>query len=157
MGLKCKFWDSYSNPLRTIWKCRKWFKMPKIKWYFYKYYKWKNDDTPFIYFESYDVMWKDKFDTPRHEHDPFIKVIFFRLFCVEVKFTYDDIYCNDNTWEQMLWVLYYCGGDIKKAYKTWPWYNSETKNTTWDNSMLTLKAQIELIDVVWDSTLMEHP
>lgn len=155
MALKCKIWNSCTNPFRTIWRCRKWFKMPKMKWYFYKYYKWKNDDTPFIYFESWDIMWKDKYDTPRHEYDPYIRFIFFRWLCIDIKLMYDDVYCNDNTWEQMLWTYYYCDNDIRKAYRTWPWYSNDTKTTTWDKSMMTKKAIKELQNIEWDTSLMQ--
>jgi hypothetical protein len=35
--------SSYKNPFRTIWAVRKWFKLPKMKFWFYKLYK-KDDD-----------------------------------------------------------------------------------------------------------------
>lgn len=156
MGTGCKFWDSYKNPLRTIWRCRKWFKMPKIKFWCYKFYKQKNDNTPFIHFQSRDVVWKPKFDTPRHEYDPMIRFIFFRLFCLDIKFTYDDVYINDSTYEQMIWTAYYCDYDIKNAYRSWPWYNPDTKYTSWDKTMMTKKGLKEIENVEWDTSLLEH-
>lgn len=149
--------NSYKNPFRTIWGVKKWFKFPKPRFWVYKYYKWKNDSTPFIYFESRDVSWKDKFDSPRHERNPYFKVIFFRLFVIEVQFAYKDIYLNDSTYEQILWTMYYNSNDIKLSYKTWPWYTPDTNTTSWDKTMMTKRGLKEIKDVEWDTTPISHP
>ena len=156
MGLKCKIWDSYRNPLRTYRKVRKWFKKPKMKIRFNKFYCFNKTDRVIFYFHSTDVIWKDKYDTPRHESNPYIRVILFGLFEMFITWEYGDVYCNDDTWEQILWTCYYCDNDIRKAYRTWPWYTNTTRTTTWDSTMLTLKAQFELMGVAWDETLMDE-
>lgn len=156
MVIECKFWDSYKNPLRTLWKVRKWFKMPKIRIWCYRYYRKKNDDTPLFKYRSMDVSWKPKLDTPRHEGDPAIRMSFFRLFCIDIKFSYNDVYINDSVYEQIIWTLYYNDNDIKKAYRTWPWYNPDTKYSSWDKSMMTKKGLKEIDDVEWDTSLLER-
>lgn len=146
--------DSYENPLRTVWAVRKWFKLPKMKFWFYKLFK-EMEDKPFLYINSRDISWKPKFDTPRHEHNPYIKIFLFRKFVIEIQFTYGDALLDDTTYEQIIWTLYYCGNDMKKAYRTWPWYNPDTKYTSWDKSMMTKKGLKKIDDVEWDVSLLE--
>lgn len=88
-------------PLRSWWKVRKWYKMPKIHFYigrmekkkkcekeeesfpvelgyFYfmsqDYLKWSN--ILGITFDSYDVGWKWKYHQIRYESNPFASIIF---------------------------------------------------------------------------------
>lgn len=148
--------SSYKNPFRTIWAVRKWFKLPKMKFWFYKLYK-KDEDISPIYMKTRDVNWKPKFDTPRHEHNPYIKFIFFRKYVIDIQFTYGDILVDDTTYEQIIWTLYYCDNDIKKAYQTWPWYNPDTSMTSWDKSLMTRKGRKTIANVEWDTGLLSHP
>ena len=90
--------------------------------------------------EIHDVSWKDKYDTPRHEENPFVSIGLFNYFffnwiwdlpsCLNT-----DFMDNDNYWEQALWYLYYCDKDIKKAKETWPWYYNGKENS-WDDKFL---------------------
>lgn len=124
------------NPLRTWWKARKYFKMPKIS--FHKVGKWfpkvvqskfgnyvdnNLDFCPYACYNnigkiltvySSDVLWKDKWDSPRHERNPIIWVCLFKRigFCITFHITYSSE-LGENAdgssfyWEFLLTHLYY--------------------------------------------------
>lgn len=100
---------------------------------FNRYY-WIQIGWP-IYFKNLSLGWKDKYDTPRYEWCPAYYLYFFRWqFCIF--WTSPTGERTDLYYEQMLWCEHYCDGDIDKAKDTWPWINSETKISTWDNNFL---------------------
>ena len=70
------------------------------------------------------LMWKDKFESPRCEREPYFKVewLWFGLY---------GVWGDDQYWEQWLWINKYCGGDEIKAKETWGWVDSETNQSTW--------------------------
>lgn len=113
-------WNEYHNPWYIWWKCRKHFKKPKwclvrkgrIAWFFglpcrRDYYNRIFD----IHLSA--LGWKDKFDSPRHEWDPYIAITFLRKWQLCWWFTYikkgdkDSKTRNLATWEAMLDYLYY--------------------------------------------------
>lgn len=68
--------------------------------------------------------WKEKFDTPRCELVPFIRVMWLWF----------DLYIyrgSDEYWERYLWIHYFNNGNELQAIKTWSWIdgNDETKDT----------------------------
>jgi len=73
-----------------------------------------------------NLIWKDKFSSPRCEIPPFIRIewLWFEFYAVQG---------NDNQWEQWLWVHMYYDGDANRAKKEWGWIDSKTKKTTWDD------------------------
>lgn len=90
-----KGWNEYNNPWYVWWKCRKYFKKPKwrlfncgkIEWFFglpcrHDYYNRILD----IKFSS--LGWKDKYNSPRHEWDPYINIVFLRKWQIFWIFTY---------------------------------------------------------------------
>lgn len=100
-----------------------------------------------------DVIWKDKYDTPRYEYPPMITITFFRTFCIHIcwnKFPKHLKGVNlDDYWEQALWYLYYSNTisqglgsypNIKLAKKGWPWQDMKG-NSTWNDIYLTNKAK----------------
>jgi len=108
------------NPLKTWWKARKYFKMPKPEVHFFKDI---HNNCPFARYDyagkiltiySMDIMWKDKWNSPRHEGSPYIYVCFFRKFGFSINF---HIYYYEETgklrngdmeyWEYLLDYLYY--------------------------------------------------
>lgn len=124
------------NPLKTWWKARKYFKFPKIK--FHKIGKWfpKKVHTQFgdyiddginycpyacldnmgdiLSIYSADVMWKDKWDSPRHERNPVIWILFFKRigFSITFNITYLDEFGKSEFgdmyyWEFLLNYIYY--------------------------------------------------
>ena len=65
------YWE---NPLRTYNKVKKYFKRikPKFQWTF----GFRNK-AKILEINSFDLMWKDKWNSPRHEYNP---RMFFSLF-----------------------------------------------------------------------------
>ena len=57
------------NPLRTWWKVRKWFRIPKPSIYFGSIISGLPCELPnkWIELHSYDVTWKDKYNKRREE------------------------------------------------------------------------------------------
>lgn len=109
------------NPFKTWWKARKYFKRPKIHFTFHLVHIY----GPYPYATYYrlgkildisanDVMWKDKYDTPRHERSPYIFICLFRKFGLSITTRID--YYNEfgevergdmYYWEYLLNYLYY--------------------------------------------------
>ena len=108
-----------NNPFKTWWKARKYFKRPSVKFYFglLKYnYPYANRDYigKIIDISIQDVMWKDKYDSPRHERNPYVWICLFRLFRFEIGTRINDITetgkVEDRStfyWEYLLDYLYY--------------------------------------------------
>lgn len=112
-------WNAYHNPLYHWWKARKHFKRPKVHlitgkniWFFglpcrRDYYNRILD----IRFSA--LGWKDKFNSPRHEWDPYITITFLRkyhiiwIFNWAVKGDKDSCTRSSATWEAILDYLYY--------------------------------------------------
>jgi hypothetical protein len=95
--------------------------------------------------EGFDENWKDKDRTPRFETSPHIYITIFNTFAINIVWSFyynfgtprEERYDNDQYWEQALWCLYYCDGDIEKGRETWPW--SCDGVSTWDEKYLRKK------------------
>ena len=108
-----------NNPFKTWWKARKYFKRPSIKCHFglLKYnfpYANRNYIGKIIDISIHDVGWKDKYDSPRHERNPYVWICLFRLFRFEIGTRINDITeigkVEDRStfyWEYLLDYLYY--------------------------------------------------
>ena len=92
-----------------------------------------------------DVMWKDKYDTPRYEGPPYIWIHLFGLNLIFYWVLVNPELENDDYWEQALWYLYYYKTysqelldkpNIEKAKESWPWQNYDTKESTWNDKFL---------------------
>lgn len=113
------------------------------------HFKFTRKNAPFMFANHYgklfsiiirDVQWKDKYNTPRHEENPFISIALFNKFFFnwswELPEGVEEHWIdNDDYWEQGLWWLYYCDKDIKKAEETWPWAGEDNKST-WKNKFV---------------------
>ena len=91
-----------------------------------------------IHIVSRDVMWKDKYETPRHEDSPYIWIHLFGydfLWYWTIREVVKDGFDMDY-WEQALWYLYYSNSDLKKAEETWPWTQYNSDESTWDKNYL---------------------
>ena len=122
------FYFYIENPLRTYWKVKKYFKFPKLKCQFYKV---PTNEAKILSIESYDVFWKDKWDSPRHEYNPKIVISLFRNFHFRIDFTY---YYNNSDhsmeyWESILWFVYYNKTLNQAVFEgsCWKTYNYHTK------------------------------
>jgi hypothetical protein len=99
------------------------YKKPKWSFQFYKTYQfeWKP-----IYRNLPELMWKDKFDSPRCEMEPYYRFEW-------LWFGFRAQQGDDDEWCQWLWVHEYNDGDVEKAKQTWGWVDYETKESTWNN------------------------
>lgn len=98
----------------------------KPKWKFVYNYKIQFDWKPFLQVEK-ELLWKDKYDTPRVELNPFVR---FEWLGVGILFQQG----TDQEWEQWLWVHKYNNGDEQQAVSTWPWtegFGPEKGASTW--------------------------
>lgn len=120
------------NPLKTWSKAKKYFKKPSFKIKFFSDptfncpYMSLNRIANLIDISAFDVMWKDKYDTPRHEISPYIWVCFFKKFGFSINwhiYYYDEFNMKQNGdmfyWEYLLDYLYY-----KKSLKSYPVWTS---------------------------------
>jgi len=109
-----KGWNEYRNPLYPWWKARKYFKRPKAHlimgkdiWFFGLYAN-RNYYNRILTIQLSSLGWKDKFDFPRHEWDPFINICFFRHYHIIWVFNWIDKKDQDSytrssaTWEAIL-------------------------------------------------------
>lgn len=118
------------NPLKTWFEAREYFKIPKCTINFFINpihncpYINLNRIAKILDITSCDIMWKDKYNSPRHERSPYIWVCFFKKFGFSLNWhTYyrdefnmkqiGDIYY----WEYLLDYLYY--RKSLKSYSVW--------------------------------------
>lgn len=167
-------------PFATWWKARKYFKRPKFKFYFgplHKYYgkvktkfgtyddyttkgywpmasteylKWNTPKWFPIHIMSWNIGWKDKYNTPRYETPGYFIIFFGRNYRTCWQFSMvvkaPEVYCcndctrtdhEDNYWESILWYLNYAESynkldkkqDLYKARQSMKgnhWSTSET-------------------------------
>jgi hypothetical protein len=82
--------------------------------------------TPIV-LERLELGWKEKYGTPRFEWSPSIQLYFFMFeFSMFLKI-------EERYWEQLLWVKYFCDGDVNKGRESWKWVDWETKQSTWND------------------------
>lgn len=114
--------DLWSNPYRTWWKVRKYFKRPKMSLHLFgpKKLGWTIPYTSvrcagkILTIFCSDVLWVNKDNSPRHERDPYIWVCFFNKFGFSIQFKikfkdYTGKICDGGMyyWEYLLDYLYY--------------------------------------------------
>lgn len=143
--LKMKRWkdrieifNDYYNPFYIWWKCRKWFNFPHIHFHYGKII-WTHYQK-FIDFRIRALGWKTKYDSYRHEYDPYIVITFFRKWQLLWTFNYittddkDSWVRNLATWEAMLEMLY-CNKSLPYVVNNHKWgSNGEIdicNNLTW--------------------------
>jgi hypothetical protein len=127
---------------RTYYQARKVFIKPKIAIYIGKWstglpmYKPKE----FIRVYHYDLIWKDKFNSPRHEYNPAFNIIFFKgKYQILIWLKNPITNCDEEYWEQMLWFLYYYkqyntnSPNITQAREKWLWKDQYGKSTWKDD------------------------
>jgi hypothetical protein len=85
--------------------------------------------------KNVELGWKTKWGAdPRFEWQPSFQIYFFKWqFVIWWNSPDGD---NDQYYEQILWWLHYCKKNIKEAKKTWPWIDSDTKQSSWNDNYL---------------------
>lgn len=97
------YWE---NPLKTYNKIKKYFK-PLKKKISITFNKGRNK-AKILDIKAYDLMWKDKWNSPRHEHNPVINISLFNRLHIQILYTLKSDSMNDMVyWEAALWWLYY--------------------------------------------------
>lgn len=118
------------NPFKTWWKARKYFKRPKLKFstFFTSYRAYKRGGR-LLEIECFDIMWKDKFNSPRHEISPHISILLFGKlgFRVDAVIYYNDEFGERQNgdmeyWEYLLDYLYY-----SKSLKINSWWTRDSR------------------------------
>lgn len=104
----------YDLPLK-LWrkKGKKYFKKPKLQIRFF-YGKNKSIKGKILDIYCNDILWKDKFNSPRYEESPYFTLYFFRRIGIELtwKIIYIDQECklkdvSSEYWEYLLNYIYY--------------------------------------------------
>lgn len=140
------FYLLYENPFKTMRKLKGVFKPLKCRFYYGIGPEMWCSKPHFIHLVFHDVMWKDKFETPRHEDSPYIWLHFFKWdFIWYWKLPKGFNGYDMDYWEQALWYLYYAsynpekkGYDelsVERAEKTWPWQNFDG-TSNWNKDFL---------------------
>lgn len=88
-----KNWFSivYEYPLEEWKLARKFFKHPKLKLSFYKnrmslYKEYEEEKKALIYFRCWSLSWKSKYDMLEYEHNPYMKLMLFNRWCIQLDF-----------------------------------------------------------------------
>lgn len=120
-----KYFDFYwENPLKTYNKVKKYFRplKPRFKWSFGKRSKAK-----ILKVNVFDLMWKDKYNSPRHEYNPRAFISLFNYIHLYIEWTLNDGSMEDMVyWEAILDWIYY-NKDLQEACTNgWSEYNKET-------------------------------
>lgn len=158
LEIRNKISINITNPFKTLKKLKGVF-IP-LKWKFYhgygdnlptdNIYLWKRHKK-WLDIQIHDLMWKDKYATPRFEYNPIIAITLFgyTIYWTPVLPPHIDEYM-DNYWEQALWYLYYYTNisqgrldkpDIIIARKSWPWKTingfDDEGTSSWKDEFLT--------------------
>lgn len=122
-----------TNPFKLYNKIKKYFRPLKPKVYFDNM---KGNSAKILEICSFDVTWKDKWNSPRHELNPHIMISLFNRFHWRIEFTLnDDDYLNDMVyWESALNWLYY-GFSLSEAIKNSTGWNKFNKETNEEESI----------------------
>lgn len=114
---------SYRFPYYDWWQCRKYIKVPH--WHLAGCGKWGNVwnfglpinikyYNPIFSIKTSNVGWKDKYDSPRHEWNPYFAITIFRKWMIWWTLCWSKDYIeNMTTWEAILAHNYY-NADIKE-------------------------------------------
>ena len=117
------YWE---NPLKTYKKIKKYFRPLKMRG---RLTMLKGREPKILSVNAFDLMWKDKWNTPRHEYNPRIEISLFNYFHWRIDFTLGDDSMDDMVyWESALNWLYY-KKPLHRAIKSstgWSSYNKET-------------------------------
>ena len=153
------YFDFYfGNPLATYSKIKQYFRPLKTKW---SLYVGHGREAKILSISSFDLMWKDKYDSPRHEFNPRIEISLFNYFHWRMEFTLKEDGIDDMVyWEAALYWLYY-NLSLSKAIDEavgWSRYNKETneyeliKFELLKEPWQTMYINKELKEIMYEST-----
>lgn len=127
--LQNKYFDFYfENPFKTYNKIKDYFRIIKPK---FQIGWFKSNKAKILEINSFDLMWKDKWNSPRHEFNPRILISIFNYLHIRIDFTIGEDSMHDMVyWESALWWLYY-NKPLNKAIEYssgWSDYDEETNS-----------------------------
>lgn len=127
--LQNKYFDFYfENPFKTYNKIKDYFRIIKPK---FQIAWFKSNKAKILEVNSFDLMWKDKWNSPRHEFNPRILISIFNYLHIRIDFTIGEDSMHDMVyWEAALWWLYY-NKPLHKAFKYssgWSDYDEKTNS-----------------------------
>lgn len=130
------------NPFGTWWKARKYFKRPKLRFRtFSSSWRAYKQGGRILEFDCLDIMWKDKFNSPRHEISPHISILLFGKFGLRIDFhiDYEDEFGEKHNgdmeyWEYLLEWLYYKEKNTLQCYSAWTRNSALYKSVKWGNA-----------------------
>lgn len=133
MRVRNKYFSWYvENPLKTYNKIKKYFKPLKPTFYLGK--TW-GSGAKILDIECWDLCWKSKWNSPRHEWDPYFKLALFNKWEFRITWSYiNDSGDNESMeyWESALNWLYF-NKDLQDSVEDatgWEHLNPETN--TWE-------------------------
>lgn len=112
-----KFWLTYRFPYYDWWKCRKYIKRPH--WHLNGIGLWTRNWTfglpiniksynPIFSIKFGNVGWKDKYNSPRFEWNPYFAIVIFRKWIISWTLCWSkDYLINMTNWERILSHNYY--------------------------------------------------
>ena len=134
-------WNEYHNPLYIWWKVRKYFKRPKAHFHFGKP-EWffgfpirEDYINPVIDIRFSSLGWKSKYNSPRHEWDPYISITFFRKYRLLWLFNFitennsEESTRSMATWEAILDYLYF-DKSLEWVRNNHVWLNNDKSEIT---------------------------
>lgn len=153
-AINCRFkWNSWKNPFRTVWRARKVFKKPFWRIYIGPYHggTYFHFESFFLSYMTQDLLWKDKYETPRFEYHPRIDIVLFKFHHIHIHLESPRTLVNvddDDYYEQMIWFLDYCNSDIKKAKETWPYKKYSYEESTWPYKKYNSEESTWIDDII---------
>lgn len=152
MKLSNYFYFYWSNPLKTYNKAKKYFRKIITK---FKINACKSNYAKIIDFTSFDITWKDKYNSPRHEFNPRIQLSLFNY----IHFTLEFLLSNDDfenmvCWEAMLNWLFY-DKNLQEAVNEstgWTKYNPKTGK----NELIEFTVLKDSLQIQYDNNELEH-
>lgn len=118
-----KYFDLYwENPLKTYNLVKKYFRniKPKFQWEFGKRRKAK-----ILELNAFNLTWKDKWNSPRHEYNPRIFFSLFNYIHLYIEWTLGDSIEDMVYWEAILDWIYYDKSLQEACTNDWVHYNKE--------------------------------
>lgn len=142
-----KYWRESHIPLYQWYRARDKFKKPNCHFSFGKpswFFGWYADSrymNPIIDIYSSSLGWKDKYNSPRHEWDPFFAITFFRRYRLMWMWNYvsdpsdsGEYTRNVATWEAILDYIYY-NKSIEWVRNNHIWLNQDNSEITIDKNL----------------------
>lgn len=147
------YFDIYiTNPFRLYNKIKKYFRPLKFKIYFSRMF---GNCAKILEITSFDLTWKDKWHSPRHEYNPRINISLFNYFHWRIELTLDGDMMNDMVyWESALSWMYY-NKSLPQAIKSctgWKQFNKETGQ----EETITFKLLNEPWQTQYDNQTLEN-